>query len=420
MPTQAELAQQLRELRDQAEKVFEEVSRLTRIIRDVDVTRPTTPTGLATGPISATSIILTWNASTDPQGAATEANSGLAGYKVYRNGSLRTTLGLTTSFGDTGLSEYTQYSYAVAAFDAAGNESIQSSVITPRTLDSTAPTAPAITATATGQTTLSVALTTASTDAHSGVSTYRLEYKRNVDSTWTLDSASLTSSSFPRTISGLTASTLYDTRCRATDVSGNVGGFSATSQATTSAGSSTNPIASSRRTDWSQAGATIVNRTTRHGSVIAAGATAATINAAIASAPDNTYIELGAGTFQIGGLSVSRSNVTIRGQGMSTIIDFNNGAQDDTPWIWPQGCPFAIQPNPAYNGDVIPAIGGAPSGPVTINGTGGVAGSFPAGSTIMNLASSPGWAVGDAVCIVMKNYADSTLPRAGFFIKTKN
>jgi hypothetical protein len=102
--------------------------------------------------------------------------------------------------------------------------------------DNLAPTAPVITATATGQTSMVVALTFPATDVQSGIATYRLEYKRNVDSSWTLDSALLTAGSFPRTISGLTAGTLYDTRCRATDGSSNVGPFSVTSSTTTQAG----------------------------------------------------------------------------------------------------------------------------------------------------------------------------------------
>ncbi len=216
-----------------------DLSRLTRVIRDIDVTRPTTPGSFAASPVSASQINLSWSASTDPQGATNESNTGVAGYRLYRNGSLRTTT-TSLSFSDTGLTEYTQYSYYVTAIDGAtpANESIASAVLTPRTLDATAPTAPVITASATGQSSISVALTTASTDAGSGVSTYRLEYKRSADSTWTLDSAALTSGSFPRSISGLTGSTAYDTRCRATDNAGNVGSFSATSSATTSASSS--------------------------------------------------------------------------------------------------------------------------------------------------------------------------------------
>ncbi len=235
-----------------------DLSRLTRVIRDVDVTRPTTPAGFSLNPVSASQINLFWTVATDPQGAATEANTGVAGYRVYRNGSLRTTT-TSLSFSDTGLTEYTLYSYYVTAFDGAtpANESVATTTATLRTLDVTAPTTPVITASATGQTSLSVALTTPSTDAHSGVATYRLEYKRTVDSTWTLDSATLTAASFPRSISGLTAATAYDTRCRATDVSGNVGAFSATSSATTTASSGSPTL----NADWNSIRASAVMST---------------------------------------------------------------------------------------------------------------------------------------------------------------
>lgn len=83
-----------------------------------------------------------------------------------------------------------------------------------------------------------MALTTPSTDAGSGVAGYRHEYKRTADSTWTLDNDLLQPVHFPRAISGLTASTQYDFRLRARDFAGNIGSFSSTSQATTSASSS--------------------------------------------------------------------------------------------------------------------------------------------------------------------------------------
>ncbi len=214
-----------------------DLSRLLRVIKDIDATRPNIPTGLQATPTSETAITLSWNAATDGTGLSTEAVSGIAGYRLYRNGTLRVQqAGLT--FGDTGLSAYTVYSYTVSAYDAAGNESFQSPAITPRTLDTTAPTAPTITATSTGTTSISVALTTPSTDTLSGVSSYALEYKRTIDSTWTVNGTGLTAANFPRSISGLTSSTQYDTRCRATDVSGNAGAYSATSQATTQASAS--------------------------------------------------------------------------------------------------------------------------------------------------------------------------------------
>jgi chitodextrinase len=99
-----------------------------------DATPPSVPTNLAGGAVSSSRINLTWTASTD--------NVGVTGYKVFRNGSQIATTA-TPGYGDTGLSLNTSYSYAVAAFDAAGNTSAQTATINLTTLgDTTAPSVP--------------------------------------------------------------------------------------------------------------------------------------------------------------------------------------------------------------------------------------------------------------------------------------
>ena len=99
-----------------------------------DSTPPSVPTGLTATPSSATQVSLSWTASTD--------NVGVAGYKVYRNGSQVGTAA-TTSYSDTGLTQNTTYSYAVSAYDASGNESAQSAaaVATTPQPDTTPPSA---------------------------------------------------------------------------------------------------------------------------------------------------------------------------------------------------------------------------------------------------------------------------------------
>jgi uncharacterized repeat protein (TIGR01451 family) len=84
----------------------------------VDTADPTTPTGLAAVRQSETAVQLSWNASTD-------TDSGVAGYKVYRNGQLVTTVA-GTSFTDQGLTSSKPYWYWVVAVDNQGNESGQS------------------------------------------------------------------------------------------------------------------------------------------------------------------------------------------------------------------------------------------------------------------------------------------------------
>ena len=56
----------------------------------------------------------------------------MAGYRVFRDGTLRATVTGTT-FIDTGLSAGMQYRYRVAAYDGAGNQSALSSQAVVRT-----------------------------------------------------------------------------------------------------------------------------------------------------------------------------------------------------------------------------------------------------------------------------------------------
>jgi YD repeat-containing protein len=99
---------------------------VNNVVIQPDTTAPGTPTGLANPSKTTTSASLSWNASTDPTvGGAT--TSGLAGYKLYRNGSA-TALTTTTllNFTDSGLTPNTTYTYQITAYDNAGNESAKS------------------------------------------------------------------------------------------------------------------------------------------------------------------------------------------------------------------------------------------------------------------------------------------------------
>ncbi|ALA59766.1 fibronectin type III domain-containing protein [Nitrospira moscoviensis] len=82
-----------------------------------DTTAPTVPSNVVATATSASQINLTWNASTD--------NQGVTGYRIYRNGTQVNTT-TTLQYSDTGLSPSTTYAYTVAAVDAAGNVSSQS------------------------------------------------------------------------------------------------------------------------------------------------------------------------------------------------------------------------------------------------------------------------------------------------------
>ena len=83
-----------------------------------DTTAPSVPQNVQATAVGSTRIDLTWNASTDTGG------SGLAGYRVYRNGGATPIATITTtSYSDTSLTANTSYSYQVRAYDNAGNES---------------------------------------------------------------------------------------------------------------------------------------------------------------------------------------------------------------------------------------------------------------------------------------------------------
>ncbi len=90
-----------------------------------DTVPPSTLTALSGSATSATTVVLNWTASTD--------NVGVAGYKVYRNG-MEINDTASTSYTDTGLVSGTTYHYTVSAYDAAGNMSAQTSIISVTTL----------------------------------------------------------------------------------------------------------------------------------------------------------------------------------------------------------------------------------------------------------------------------------------------
>ena len=120
-----------------------------------DITPPTVPTSLtATGNLATRTIELSWTASTD--------DVGVTGYRVFRdNGATPISTVIGTTFNDPG--QLGTHVYAVAAVDAAGNQSALSnsatatitipegSLVTNLTVDPTTVTAPA---SATGTVTL--------------------------------------------------------------------------------------------------------------------------------------------------------------------------------------------------------------------------------------------------------------------------
>ncbi len=97
-----------------------------------DLFPPSIPSGLSATNILSTRIDLIWGPSIDTGG------SGLKGYKIYRCSGIscipaapEINTSMATTYSDaTGLAPNTSYAYAVSAYDANGNESGQSEVLT--------------------------------------------------------------------------------------------------------------------------------------------------------------------------------------------------------------------------------------------------------------------------------------------------
>jgi chitodextrinase len=170
-----------------------------------DTTPPSVPTSLSATAASQTQVNLSWSASTD--------NVGVAGYKVSRNGVQVATV-TTTTYQDLGLTPGTTYTYSVAAWDAAGNTSGQSTTVnaTTPTPDTTPPSTPG------GLRTTPVSSTEidlnwlASTD-NVGVTGYKV-YRNGVP-------AGSTTGSLAYKDNGLTPGTGYSYTVSALDAAGN-------------------------------------------------------------------------------------------------------------------------------------------------------------------------------------------------------
>jgi len=101
-----------------------------------DTVKPSQPTGLTIVARSSTAITIDWNPSQD--------NVKVAGYVVMRDGA-RVGTTYAPGFSSAGLAADTKYSFSVTAFDAAGNLSASSPVVSTTTLaeaDQTASPAP--------------------------------------------------------------------------------------------------------------------------------------------------------------------------------------------------------------------------------------------------------------------------------------
>ncbi|MBP6373772.1 MAG: fibronectin type III domain-containing protein [Flavobacterium sp.] len=167
-----------------------------------DFTAPTAPTNLAASGTTINSTQLSWTAATD--------NVAVTGYDVYQGATLKATVA-TTSYTVTGLNPATLYSFSVKAKDANNNVSAASNVVDVTTLaDTTAPSAPVLSASGTTNTTTNLAWTAATDNV--GVVGYEVYQGTTLRATVT---------TLTYAVTGLTAGTSYAFNVLAKDAAGN-------------------------------------------------------------------------------------------------------------------------------------------------------------------------------------------------------
>ncbi|GAB3828211.1 glycoside hydrolase family 9 protein [Dactylosporangium cerinum] len=191
-----------------------------------DTTAPSVPGTPVASDVAATTLRLTWAASTD-------AESGVTGYEVRRvSGGTSTVVATptTASASLTGLTAATAYTFTVAARNGAGLTSAASAPVTVTTADPPADNRPSAPGTPVASAVTATGLTLtwpAATDDH-GVAGYEVVRQQG-------DALSiLASSTGPSiTLTGLTPATDYVLMVRAKDTAGQFSGFSAAATART-------------------------------------------------------------------------------------------------------------------------------------------------------------------------------------------
>jgi chitodextrinase len=188
------------------------------VVQSLDTTAPAAPTGLAGAPTTATNINLTWTACADTSGSL------IAGYKIYRGG---TQIGTSTTanYSDGTVVGSTTYTYTVACYDNAGNNSAQSAPVNVASLDTTPPSVPTgLAASAPASGTVNLTWTTSTDTGGSGLAGYKI-YRTGVQI------GTSTTASYSDTTT--TGTTTYSYTVAAYDNAGNVSAQSSAVNVTT-------------------------------------------------------------------------------------------------------------------------------------------------------------------------------------------
>ena len=173
-----------------------------------DTTPPNNVQGLAVDSVTYNSVSISWTGNTD---------TDLAGYKVYLDGVLNTTLGIQNSYTIRSLTQNTSYDIRVTAYDTSGNESAFASAteVTAQTevQDVNPPTKPTnLSADLIGSTEILISWTASTDDV--GIDYYRVYVDDIVQSP--------TTSNTTYNITGLSPDTQYTINVDAVDTSGNI------------------------------------------------------------------------------------------------------------------------------------------------------------------------------------------------------
>ena len=186
-----------------------------------DTVPPSVPTGVTGNSANPNGAAISWNGASD--------DVGVAGYYVLRNGSVAGTTA-NTYYQDSGLTESTAYTYAVEAFDLAGNVSAPSLRISVTTSDVTPPTTPTG-VTATANSSQRVTLTWSPSNDKNGIGSYLVFWGMSPGTITQVARTAGTTTSY--TSYPLSAGTTYYYAVEAADGQGNTSAMSAIASATT-------------------------------------------------------------------------------------------------------------------------------------------------------------------------------------------
>jgi hypothetical protein len=152
----------------------------------------------------------------------------------------------------------------------------------------------------------------------------------------------------------------------------------------------------SRAIDWSKTGATIATtrsqcETSACATVSGGTVTAASINAALASAPPNTYVSIPSGTFTMTtGITFNhQSNITLRGSGSNSTFLVWTSSGGSGNCAGHDICVSSSDTN----------YGGGPSNSANWTSTNGVSGTYTKGATSIVLSSVANLAVGNPLIL---------------------